>query len=266
MAAGFEVFDTPEALGKALATDVLEVIQAEGASGRPVLLGCPGGRSLRITYGEIGRQAAEAGTDLSKLVIVMMDEYLVRRDEQLVACDPNAHYSCRRFGMEQIRAPFNAHLPEKRHVPAENVWLPDATDPGEYDRRIKQAGGIALFLLASGASDGHVAFNPPGTKRNTTTAIIPLAETTRQDNLKTFPEFATLDEVPTHGVSSGISTIADLSRRAILVLTGAEKRQAAQRIRAARSYDPSWPSTVIHDCADARVLLDRAAAGATGAW
>lgn len=266
MAAGIEVFETPEALGRALAADVLEVIRIEGANGRPILLGCPGGRSLRITYREIGRQAAETGADLSRLVIVMMDEYLVRENGRLVACDPAAHYSCRRFGEEQIRAPFNAHLPAARQAAAENVWLPDAADPGEYDRRIEGAGGIALFLLASGASDGHVAFNPPGTARDTKTAIIPLARTTRRDNLKTFPEFGSLDEVPTHGVSSGISTIADLSRRAVLVLTGSEKRQAAERIRAARSYDPAWPSTVIHDCANARVLVDRAAAGATGAW
>lgn len=261
MTAIFEVHESPETLAETLATEVLAILQAEGGSKQPVLLGCPGGRSLRLTYREMGLQAAREGMDLSRLIIVMMDEYLVRKDGKLVAADPAAHYSCKRFGLEQIRDVMNAHLPKDRQTPRENVWLPDAADPGEYDRRIAAAGGIALFLLASGASDGHVAFNPPGTARDTKTQIIPLAETTRRDNLKTFPEFRTLDDVPTHGVSSGISTIADLSRRAILVLTGADKRLAAKRVRAAKRYDADWPSTVIHACSDARVLLDAAAAG-----
>ena len=49
--------------------------------------------------------------DLSRLVIVMMDEYLVRQDGALVAADPAAHYSCRRFGEESIRDGFQRLAP-----------------------------------------------------------------------------------------------------------------------------------------------------------
>jgi glucosamine-6-phosphate deaminase len=261
MAARVEIHDDPEALGRSLAADVLAALQADGLDRRPVLLGCPGGRSLRPTYRAIGAQAARQELDLSRLVILMMDEYLVTKEGRLTACDPAAHYSCRRFGLEQIRDAFNAGLAPASRLPPENVWLPDAAHPEEYDRRIADAGGVALFLLASGASDGHVAFNPPGSPRNSRTRIVPLAESTRMDNLRTFPQFKSLEEVPTHGVSSGIATIADLSRRAILVLTGADKRMAAERVTATRSYDPEWPSTVIHECREARIVLDRAAAG-----
>jgi glucosamine-6-phosphate deaminase len=266
MAARVEIHDDPEALGQSLAADVLAALRADGLAKHPVLLGCPGGRSLRPTYREIGVQAAREKLDLSRLVILMMDEYLVPGQGQLVSADPAAHFSCRRFALEQIRDTFNAGLAPARQVRPENVWLPDAADPEAYDRRIADAGGAALFLLASGASDGHVAFNPPGSPRNSRTRIVPLAESTRTDNLRTFPEFRSLEEVPTHGVSSGIATIADLSRRAILVLTGADKRMAADRVTAASSYDPAWPSTVIHECRGARIVLDRAAAGkiATG--
>ena len=40
-------------------------------------------------------------------------------------------------------------------------------DPEGYEQRLADAGGIDLFLLASGAGDGHVAFNPPGADRDT---------------------------------------------------------------------------------------------------
>jgi glucosamine-6-phosphate deaminase len=260
MAAKIEILETPQALAERLAADVLSALKTDGLDSRQVLLGCPGGRSLRLTYQELGVRAAQEVADFSRLVILMMDEYLVGQRGKLRACDPDAHYSCRRFGHEQIRDTLNAGVSPERQIPAKNVWLPDPADPLDYERRIEMAGGIALFLLASGASDGHVAFNPPGSPRESRTRIVPLAESTRQDNLRTFPEFKTLEEVPGHGVSVGIATIAELSRRAVLVLTGADKRLAAQRIAAARAYDPTWPSTVIHECRNARILMDQAAA------
>jgi glucosamine-6-phosphate deaminase len=262
MPASVEIFDTPEALGAALARDTLAALTQDGLPDKEVLLGCPGGRSLRETYRALGNLAAKERLDLSRLIIVMMDEYLVPNGSRLVRCDSTAHYSCRRFGEEDIRAAFNAGLPLEKKVPAKNVWLPDPADPPEYDRWIEDAGGIALFLLASGASDGHVAFNPPGTERRSRTHIVQLAESTRRDNLKTFPEFRTLADVPEHGVSVGIATIVEHSRRAALVLTGREKRLAAERVLAANSYHSAWPSSVIHECAGGRILLDRAAAGA----
>ena len=160
VAAPIDVHDTPESLGDVLASSVLEVVRADATANEMVLLGCPGGRSLRPTYEAIGRQAARHCQDLSRLIVVMMDEYLVASDGKLVRCSPDAHYSCRRFGLKHIRDTFNAGLPPARQVSPENVWLPDPTEPEAYDRRILAAGGICLFLLASGVSDGHVAFNP----------------------------------------------------------------------------------------------------------
>ena len=81
--------------------------------------------------------------------------------------------------------------------------MPDPADPEEYDKRIADVGGIDLFLLASGTSDGHVAFNPAGTPVGTRTRVVGLTEQTRRDNLTTFPTFGGLDEVPLYGVTVG---------------------------------------------------------------
>jgi glucosamine-6-phosphate deaminase len=226
-------FPDAGALGAALAD---EIRARHDASAGPFLLGCPGGRSLRTTY------AALAGRPLDRLVVVMMDEY--------VGAPPDAHHSCARFAREEIAAPLG--------VPSERVWLPDAADPAAYDERIAAAGGIDLFLLASGASDGHVAFNPPGSPLDSRTRVIELAESTRRDNLATFPELAGLDDVPTHGVSVGIATIA-AARSARLVLLGAGKREAARRLLALDHYDPAWPASVVHAVPDAEIWLDQEA-------
>jgi glucosamine-6-phosphate deaminase len=237
VAAELRVFPDAHALGEALAD---EVVARHDAADRPFLLGCPGGRSLRTTY----RALAERGRRLDRLVVVMMDEYL--------GAPPDAHHSCARFAREEIAQPLG--------VPSERVWLPDAADPAAYDDRIEGAGGIDLFLLAAGASDGHVAFVPPGSARDGRTRVLELAASTRRDNLETFPQFSDVGDVPTHGVSVGLGTIAS-ARTLRLVLHGVGKRTATARLLALDGFDPSWPASVVHDHPDAEIWVDEEAMG-----
>jgi glucosamine-6-phosphate deaminase len=90
--------------------------------------------------------------------------------------------------------------------------------------------------------------------------VIELAESTRRDNLATFPKFASLDEVPAQGVSVGLATIAS-ARTLRLVLHGAAKRTAAARLRALDGFDPSWPASIVHDHPDAEIWIDEEAHG-----
>jgi glucosamine-6-phosphate deaminase len=124
--------------------------------------------------------------------------------------------------------------------------------------RIAAAGGIEVFLLASGASDGHVAFLPPGSPAGGHTAVVPLAESTRRDNLATFPRFTSLDEVPARGVSVGLATIAG-ARSLRLVLHGAGKRDSAARLLALDGFDESWPASIVHAHPDAQIWIDEEA-------
>ncbi len=65
------------------------------------------------------------------------------------------------------------------------------------------------------------------------TRVIELPDTTRRDNMFTFPEFTDLADVPHHGLSVGIGTIVDNTRQAVMMLTGADKQTAFERIAAA---------------------------------
>ena len=49
---------------------------------------------------------------------------------------------------------------------------------------------------------------------------MPLAEETRRDNMQTFPDFRSLDDVPRFGVTVGIDTIARHSRQAVMIVWG----------------------------------------------
>ena len=210
-------FASAEELGATLAGEL--------AADPPRLLGCAGGRSLLTTY--------RALPELPGTTFVLMDEY--------VPVPPrSAHWSCAGFA--------------DRELPGRDVWVPDPDEPGAYDDRIADAGGIDVFLLASGASDGHVAMLGPGAPRGGRTAVVELAETTRRDNLATFPEFDSLDEVPTHGVSVGLGTIMD-ARALRLVIHGSDKRAAARHLLGLDGYDPQWPVSIVHEHSDAQILL-----------
>jgi len=262
MSAPVTVFDSPEQLGWALAGEILDRTRAALRRRRRFLLGCPSGRTPRPIYQALARRAAEANDNLSHLVIVMMDEYLNPDGKGgFVTCPMNAHYSCLGFAFREIQAPINQELPADACIPDHHIWIPDPADPAEYDARLTDAGGVDFFLIASGASDGHVAFNPPGSPVDGGASIVALSEETRQDNLSTFPQFKHLAEVPTHGVSVGLGTIARLSQEVILVMHGAGKRESARRVQAASGFDPAWPATLIHECRRGRIYLDKAAAG-----
>jgi glucosamine-6-phosphate deaminase len=260
VAAVVTIYPDADELGDRLGREILDGIERARAANRRFLLGCPGGRSLLSTYQALARRAGDTGAGLAHLVIVMMDEYVVPSGDGFGYCPAHAHYSCRRFAEHEIRGRLNHAIPFGARIPPYNVWLADPADPRAFDARLAAAGGVDLFLLASGASDGHVGFNPPGTAIDSKSRIVRLAETTRRDNLATFPAFEDLAAVPTHGVSVGLGTIARLSAAVVMVLTGAYKQAATLRLLSEAAFTPDWPATIVHCCRNARIALDESAA------
>jgi glucosamine-6-phosphate deaminase len=255
------VHETPADIGALLAVRIIAGIRAANEAGRPYLLGCPGGRSPMPVYEALAAQLAADPVDCSRLVIAMMDEYLLAAPDGTLTPPPaSAHYSCRGFGEREILGRINAGLPGAYRVRVQNFRMPDPVAPEAYDISLADAGGIDLFLLASGAGDGHIAFNPPGSPRDSKSRVVKLAEQTRCDNLATFPDFKSLDDVPTHGVTIGIASIAELSKAAAMIVWGEGKRNALRRLSEARSYDPSWPATISVECRNAELHADRDAA------
>jgi glucosamine-6-phosphate deaminase len=246
-----EVVADEAAAGALVADLVLEV--ADRRAG-PIVLGCPSGRTPRSTYEAVGALTSSGRLDPGRLRLVMMDEY-VEPDATGEALgwrwiDRAAAHSCRRFADDEI-------LPRLPGVDPGHVHFPDPRCPEAHEATIAELGGIDLFLLASGASDGHVAFNPPGSPVDSRTRVVALADATRHDNLSTFPSFGGLDEVPTHGVTVGLATIAS-ARAAVLLLLGAHKGEALRRC-AAGTIDLSWPSSIVHASPNPRIVVDHPA-------
>lgn len=234
------VFADATSLGRALAERISDEIAAARRDGRRYVFGCPAGRTPRTTYAALACIVAQRSLDIRHVVIVMMDEY--------VGAD-----CCRRFGEEFIVRPLG--------IAPRNFWVPDPQSPERYERRLEEIGGVDRFILASGASDGHVAFNPPGSARDSVTRVVRLAETTRADNLSTFPSLGSFEQVPRYGVTVGIGTIRRHTKRAVMLAHGRHKAGTVARVCAADRYDPEWPATVLTEFAEPDLFVDRAARG-----
>ncbi len=261
----FRRFDTVVQLADEAARMIIDGIQEARIAGRRYLLGCPGGRTPKPIFEALAKHCAQRDIDCSHVIIAMMDDYLEPGADPLRTIDADAPHSCLRFAEVEIRGLVNAGLSDAHRIPAAAVWFPDPRDPSEYDRRLADAGGVDLFLVASGASDGHVAFCGPGSPLDGVSSIVELAESTRQDNTVTFPNLGSTDEVPAYGVTVGLGTIRRLSRSVLLVIHGADKRKALERVRGAAGHEPDWPATFVHTCDRAEVWHDELAdVGAVG--
>ncbi len=257
------LYDSPAEIGARLGGRLLQCIDRARQSGKRFVLGCPTGRTPRPIYDAMAARLATTPQDLSHLVLVMMDEYLVSVAGGFDYASAELPWSCHHFARSEIAARLNQSLPDASRLRDDSIWFPDPRDPGAYDAKIAGAGGIDFFVLASGASDGHVAFNPPGSARESRTRIIKLSDETRRDNLQTFPAFGTLDKVPTHGISAGIATIAS-AKEAAMVVWGKSKAPSLARILAAHRYESDWPATVIHECSVGVIIADAEAAAEQG--
>lgn len=251
-----EWHESVDALAEAVADRIVDGILSSAVAGRRYLLGCPGGRTPKPIFEALSKRCADATIDCSHVVIVMMDDYLEPGAATPTLVPANAHYSCRRFAEMEIRLVINRGLTAELAIPAESVWFADPADPSAYDARLGDAGGIDLFIVASGASDGHVAFCGPGADPAGVTAVVPLAQSTRIDNMVTFPQFESIDEVPIEGVTVGLGTIRLLSKAVLMILHGPDKRESWRRLSEASSYESDWPATFIHECKNATLLTD----------
>ena len=125
-----------------------------------------------------------------------------------------------------------------------------------YEAAIAAAGGVDVQLLGIG-TDGHIAFNEPGSSLASRTRIKTLTAQTRADNARFF---SSPSEVPHHVLTQGLGTISD-ARHVLLLATGSGKA-AAVHAMVEGPVSAFCPASVLQLHRHATVLLDDAAASA----
>ena len=139
-----------------------------------------------------------------------------------------------------------------------NLLNPLALDPEaecrDYERRIRQAGGIDLAILGIGRN-GHIAFNEPGSAFDSRTRLVRLAPTTIRDS-RVF--FADPSEVPRSALTMGIGTIME-ARQLLLLASGRRKARILARSLLGE-VTTTVPASVVQRHPGLTVVADKLAA------
>ncbi|MFD7021895.1 glucosamine-6-phosphate deaminase [Promicromonospora sukumoe] len=124
-----------------------------------------------------------------------------------------------------------------------------------YEQAIADAGGVDLQILGIG-TDGHIAFNEPGSSLASRTRIKTLTKQTREDNARFFG--GSVDQVPRHCLTQGLATIMS-ARHLVLLATGRAKAEAVHQL-VEGPVSAMWPATIMQLHPHATILVDDAAA------
>ncbi len=196
-----------EEMSKAAAREVARVLNTKPNA----VLGLATGSTPLGLYRELIRMHKEEGLDFSQVTTFNLDEYVgLSKDHP-----QSYHY----FMHENL---FN-HI----NVPPQNIYIPSGTTDNYeafcrwYEQRIRDCGGIDLQVLGIG-SDGHIAFNEPGSSLGSRTRIKTLAKQTIEDNARFFDR---PEDVPVYAITMGVGTILE-ARKLILLANGKNKAPA----------------------------------------
>ena len=208
------------------------------------VLGLATGGTPLGAYRELIRMHKDEGLDFSRVTSFNLDEY--------VGLAPTHEQSYRYFMQTSLFDHINIE-PENTHVP--DGLASDYEEFCElYEKMIVDAGGIDLQLLGIG-SDGHIAFNEPGSSLGSRTRLKTLAPETIRDNARFF---GAIEEVPRLAVTMGVGTILD-SRRCLLLGYGESKADAiAAAVEGPVTAQVTASALQLHR--DVTVIVDEAAA------
>ena len=137
--------------------------------------------------------------DWSSVMTYNLDVYIM---------NPNHPQSYQTFMKENLFNRINIY-PSNCNFPDRNVQV--------YEERLKGT-PIDLCILGIG-SNGHIAFNEPGTSFDSRTQVVDLSEQTIQDNSRFFDS---IDDVPTQAITMGLGTIME-SKKIVLMANGDHK-------------------------------------------
>lgn len=203
-----------EECSKWAASHIARRINNEATDGNPFVLGLPTGSTPVGTYKEFIRMNKEGILSFKNVITFNMDEY--------IGLPPDDTRSYHYFMEENLFA----HVDIKR----ENIHILDGmTGDAEkecenYEKAIKATGGIKLFLGGVG-SDGHIAFNEPGTSLASRTHRAFLTKETIEANARFFD--GRESAVPRYALSVGVATITD-AEEVVILATGRAKARAVQ--------------------------------------
>ena len=158
------VFPSPDAIGEHVAQLVLTRIEKARWGDKRFVLGCPTGRTPGPIYRALARHLAEKPEDLSHVVLVMMDEYLVAAGSGYKYASARNPWSCHHFARVEIADRLNASLLATQRLREESIWFPDPRDPAAGGRGLRVATCVSCIRMAHADPRDASVIQPGGSE------------------------------------------------------------------------------------------------------
>jgi len=208
------------------------------------VLGLATGDTPLGMYKELIKKYKENEVDFSKVKTFNLDEY----------------YGLERDNIQSYYFYMINNFFKFINIDSNNINIPNGTsndieeDCLNYERKIKEAGGIDIQVLGIGVN-GHIGFNEPNVNFEAQTHLVNLNENTIKSNARFFNS---IDEVPKKAISMGIKTILQ-SKKIILLASGESKAEAVYNTVKGK-ISPEIPSSILQLHQNVTIILDESAA------
>lgn len=213
------------------------------ASNPNAVLGLATGTTPIGLYNEMARDCKEAGTSYKNVRTVNLDEY-----EGLDGANPQSY---RYFMNENL---FDRIDIDKANTHVISGIAEDAeAECARYNALLREL-PQDIQLLGIG-SNGHIAFNEPGTPFGSETHVVTLAESTVKDNARLFERE---EEVPRRAFTMGLKNIMN-AKKILVLANGANKAKAVYGLVKGEVTE-SLPASILQLHPDCTVICDEAAA------
>ena len=210
----------------------------------PFVLGLPTGSSPEGMYAALVKACKEGRVSFKNVVTFNMDEYVGLPENH-----PESYHS------------FMArNLFDHVDCPKENIHILNGNaedleaECANYEQKIKEAGGIDLFLGGIGP-DGHIAFNEPFSRLTSRTRVKSLTTDTIIANSRFFDNDVT--KVPRHALTVGVGTVMD-AREVMILVNGHHKARALQAA-VEGPVTQAWTISALQQHPHAIIVADEAA-------
>ena len=241
-----DIYESVEEGARHIANEIAQAIREKQRAGRFCVIALAGGNSPQPVFAELIRMHKEEGLSFRNVVIFNVYEYY-----PLSADAANSNFKA-------LQEMFLDHV----DVDKQNIFTPDGTAPQDtileycrlYEQRIESFGGIDIILLGIGR-EGNIGLNEPGSQINSTTRLILLDNTSRNEAAKMF---GGTENVPVSSITMGISTI--LSAKKIYLMAWGEEKADMIRATVEGKITDVIPASYLQNHNNIHIALDLAAA------
>ena len=228
---------------EAMSDEALKVILNVVKGNPSAVLGLATGTTPLGLYARIVQDHRTNGTSYKNIRTVNLDEY--------VGLDINSDQSYVYF--------MRKNLFEQIDIPLENTNIANgkaANADRECERYNKLLDSMQqdIQLLGIG-SNGHIAFNEPGTPFGSVTHVVNLAESTIKDNARLFEKE---EDVPRQALTMGLKNIMH-AKRVLILANGANKAKAVYGL-VHGPVTEAVPASVLQLHPDCTLICDESAA------